>query len=132
MNQQQLQAHVKSGKRDSSLPGNSLPPPNLGESPARWYPAPRIRCDDGFSVSVQAGEWAYCLPRDNDGPYTHFELGFPNQPDDLIQPYAEEPDRPTGTVYPMVPLETVLALIAKHGGRARRTAYAALKEKNHE
>ena len=117
MTEQELQDHVKSGKRYSGLPGNSLAPYSMGARPVQWYPAPIILCDDGFSVSVQAGDYSYCQPRNNDGPYTHFELGFPNMPDELIQVYAEDPDQPTETVYPQVPLELVLALIAKHGGR---------------
>ena len=100
MNNQQLQAHVKSG-------------PVVGD---HRLPAPAIRCADGFEVSVQASYTHYCQPRDNDGPYTHFELGFPSQEDELIQPYAENPDRPMDTVYPRVPLDLVLSLIAKHGG----------------
>lgn len=78
--------------------------------------APPIRCADGFSVSVQASAFHYCRPRKNRGPYTHFELGFPSQEDDLIQEYAESPDIPTRTVYPCVPHDIVIALIEKHGG----------------
>jgi hypothetical protein len=116
MTEQELQDHVKSGKSHSRLPGNSLAPYSMGARPVQWYPAPQIMCRDGFTVSVQAGEYSYCQPRNNDGPYTHLELGFPNMPDELIQVYAEDPDQPTDTVYPQVPLEVVLALIVKHGG----------------
>jgi hypothetical protein len=101
MNNQQLQAHVKSG-------------PMVG---FHRLPTTAIHCADNFSVSVQASATHYCTPRDNEGPYTHFELGFPSQADELIQVYAEDPSKPTDTVYPWVPLETVLTLLAKHGGR---------------
>jgi hypothetical protein len=117
MTEQELQDHVKSGKSHNRLAGNSLAPYSMGARPVQWYPAPPIMCYDGFSVSIQAGQYSYCQPRNNDGPYTHFELGFPSRADELIQVYAEDPDQPTGTVYPQVPLELVLALIAKHGGR---------------
>lgn len=103
MNNQELQAHVKSGDMvfDSRCP------------------APAIRCADGFEVSVQASSTHYCTPRNNEGPYTHFELGFPSQEDSLIQPYAEDPSKPTDTVYSQVPRHTVVMLINKHGGLAQ-------------
>jgi hypothetical protein len=67
-------------------------------------------------MSVQASEFHYCTPRDNDGPYAEFEVGFPSQPEDQLMPYAEDPERPTDTVYGYVPLEVIEALIEKHGG----------------
>jgi len=75
----------------------------------------RITCKDGFSVSVQASAFTYCLPRDNNGPYEEVELGFPSEADALITPYSESDDL-TGTVYPYVDVEVVKALINKHGG----------------
>lgn len=79
-------------------------------------PIDRIRCADGFSVSVQAMRSAYCLPRDDYGPWVSFELGFPSAPDELIAEYAEDPSDPTGTVYGYVPADVVEALIQRHGG----------------
>lgn len=73
-------------------------------------------CKDGFSVSIQANETAYCNPRSNSGPYTSVELGYPNQYDPLIEPYAEDPENPTMTVYGWVPSEIVLEMLLKHGG----------------
>jgi len=70
----------------------------------------------GFGVSIQAKETYYCTPRDNFGPYTEVELGFPTGPEPLIIGYADEPDRPTETVYGYVPAGIVKALIIKHGG----------------
>jgi hypothetical protein len=76
-----------------------------------------IECNDGFTISVQASQYHYCKPRrDNAYPYTHFELGYPYDSDDLILEYAEDKDFPTLTVYGNVPLEIVKALIDKHGG----------------
>ena len=31
-------------------------------------------------------------------------------------PYAENPEKPTATVYPYTPIQVVMAVIAKHGG----------------
>tara|TARA_B100000242_G_C42907188_1_gene420677 strand:+ start:483 stop:776 length:294 start_codon:yes stop_codon:yes gene_type:complete len=75
----------------------------------------RVFCKDGFNVSIQAGEGLYCTPRNNKGPYSHLELGMPSHPEELIIGYAEDPDRPTDTVYAYVPSTVVWELIAKHG-----------------
>ena len=78
--------------------------------------APRIVCADGFSMSVQAGEAIYCTPRNSDGPWTAVEVGFPSAKADLLMPYAEEPDKPTDTVYGYVPVSVVAQVIIDHGG----------------
>ena len=105
---------------------------------------PRIVCNDGYSVSVQASEHMYCEPRytqwqNEDGwqiingdywyssntprnfetdcfiPYESVELGFPSEADELIYDYAEDDDY-TSTVYGCVPVKIVEQLIEKHGG----------------
>lgn len=76
-----------------------------------------IKCADGFSMSVQSGAYAYCSPRvDGLGFYDSYEVGFPSERDGLLMPYAEDPERPTDTVYGWVPAIIVAAVIAKHGG----------------
>ena len=76
----------------------------------------RIECKDGFSISVQANDSAYCTPRRNKAwPYSNVELGYPSKLDDLIEDYSEEPGT-TRTVYGYVPIEIVNQLIEKHGG----------------
>ena len=75
-----------------------------------------VQFRSGFGVSIQAKETSYCEPRNNIGPYTHVELGYPTAPEPLIIGYAEDPDDPTGTVYGWVPVGIVQALISKHGG----------------
>jgi hypothetical protein len=73
-------------------------------------------CEDGFSVSIQAGERSYCSPRNDIGPYTAVELGFPNEEDPLIIPWAEDGSDLKGTVYGYVPVDIVLEMITNHGG----------------
>jgi len=73
-------------------------------------------CADGYSVSIQAHKTGYCTPRNNEGPFTEVELGFPSASDELILPWAEDRLDPTGTVYAYVPSEVVLELLLKHGG----------------
>ena len=76
----------------------------------------RITCEDGFSVSVQADKAKYCSPRNDTGPYCSVELGFPNQADELILPWAENKAEPTETVYGYTPSIIVWQLFTKHGG----------------
>jgi len=87
----------------------------------------RVICADGFSISIQANNGAYCHPRKDlekvDG-YSSFELGFPSEKDESIMTFAEDEDRPTDTVYGYVPRDVVEKLITSHGG------ITALKEKS--
>lgn len=76
-----------------------------------------VVCADGFKMSVQASETAYCTPRITGAErYTSVEVGFPNRVEPLILPYAEEPETPCDTVYPRTPSELVTLVIVKHGG----------------
>lgn len=75
-----------------------------------------IVCSDGFKISVQARAESYCTPRDDVGPYTHVECGYPSEEEPLLMPYAEDPSAPTDTVYGWVPRSVVTLVIAKHGG----------------
>lgn len=78
--------------------------------------AKRITCKDGFSLSVQATRGSYCSPRENLGPWYEVEVGFPSAEPELIMSYAEQPEKPTETVYGYVPIELVEQLIELHGG----------------
>lgn len=78
---------------------------------------PRLYCNDGFSISVQASEFHYCYPQLNGvRDYESVELGFPSVEDELINEYAEDCMDYTETVYGYVPIEVVEKLIEKHGG----------------
>lgn len=78
---------------------------------------PRIYCMDGTSFSIQTGEYNYCTPRDNIGPWTHVELGFPSKKFDCLTPYQDnsESDQES-TVFGFVPIELVRDMIDKCGG----------------
>jgi len=77
----------------------------------------KVICADGFEMSVQAHDGAYCEPRENEATrYESVEIGFPSMPEPLLMEWAEEPGRPTETVYGWVPSERASLLIAKHGG----------------
>ena len=80
----------------------------------------RVKCADGFSVSIQASENHYCTPR-IDGAYIEYEnveLGFPSDDESLIEEYSEmmEDTTLTQSVYPYVPAEIVKKVLDKHGG----------------
>ena len=77
----------------------------------------QVVCADGFKMSVQAHDGAYCSPRrDNADKYKEVEVGYPSEPEELIMEYAEEPEKPTQTVYGYVPVQVVTNVLAKHGG----------------
>jgi len=77
----------------------------------------KVVCKDGFTMSVQANDTSYCHPRvRNAERYKEVEIGFPNECEDLLLEYAEDPGSPTETVYSYVPASVVSLVIAKHGG----------------
>lgn len=78
----------------------------------------RVNCHSGLSMSIQANYTAYCSPRGTlpIDEYWEVEIGFPNQVVPELLAYAEEPEKPTETVYPYVPVELVKKIIEKHGG----------------
>ena len=89
---------------------------------------PRLILDDGASLSVQAGGHLYCSPRDDKGPYTKVEVGFPSEtPPEAWKEFAEEWDRPTNTVYGYVPLNMVMLYIGAHGGIDRDATFKDYK-----
>lgn len=86
------------------------------------WPAARIKCADGFSVSVQAGRTLYCTPREDGARWTSVEVGFPT--DRLPASFAEYADNPSdplndlnlNSVWGYVPIEMVVDLLNSHGG----------------
>ena len=81
---------------------------------------PVIKCKDGFTISVQASEGAYCTPREDypSTPYTHVECGYPSQDPTTkaLRDCAERVSDYTQTVYGWVPIEIVQAELDAHGG----------------
>ena len=79
----------------------------------------RVVCADGASVSIQAGAGIYSTPRDNVGPYTHVEAGFPSvDPPPSWREYAEADGwmTPRDTVFAYMPYDCVDEFINVHGG----------------
>lgn len=77
----------------------------------------RIVCRDGATVSIQANRGMYCTPRQDAGPYTHVEAGFPSvQPPESWKEYMDGGDDPLDTVYGYVPVAHIKEFIDAHGG----------------
>ena len=97
---------------------------------------PRLRCADGFTLSVQASKGHYCSPKCDQGIddkthltnpplYTEVEVGWPNQEEPLLDIGVYHNfwwicDNATAKfnrrVYGYVPIEVVDAILEKHGG----------------
>ena len=79
---------------------------------------PRIRCADGFSMSVQGHYGSYSVPRDDFADfYSEVEVGYPSEKVEELMPYIDGADTdPTKTVYGYVPIEIVEQIILAHGG----------------
>lgn len=88
--------------------------------------APKITCLDGFSMSVQASSFHYCLPcEDGASRYTHVEVGYSSSYEETLQEYRCFGD---SFVYGYVPVEVVESIIAKHGGLKEDKAMAAQED----
>lgn len=78
---------------------------------------PAITMADEEEISVQASEFHYCTPREDDAEWTHVECGFPTfTPGEAMMEFAEDAENPQGTVYPYTPIEVVVDEINAHGG----------------
>jgi hypothetical protein len=95
-------------------------PLSLGETDSDGYrqPTPKVHCMDGTTLSVQVGSGLYCIPRDNNGPYTHVEVGFPSRGFTQLTEYIDGTDDadPCESVYGYVPIEIVEEIIEECGG----------------
>ena len=68
-------------------------------------------------MSVQASAGHYCEPRITGlGFYNSYEIGYITQEEELLTPFAEDPENLTATIYGWVPVSVVAEVIAKHGG----------------
>ena len=78
-----------------------------------------VVCKDNFKMSVQASANHYCSPKVNGSgmSYSHVEVGFPTEKEDLLMDYIDGDDNePTDTVYSYVPASVIINVIDKHGG----------------
>jgi hypothetical protein len=90
----------------------------------------RIHCGDGVSLSVQAGCGMYSTPRNNEGPWSNFEVGYIRtrancnlRPPEIWYQYALTNDTGDGAIFANVPYALVMSFIADHGGLAEHAPY---------
>ena len=57
-----------------------------------------IICADGFRMSVQAHSLANCKKDPATGRYTHVEVGYPTEAEQLLEEWAEEPENLCKTI----------------------------------
>lgn len=77
----------------------------------------RIKCVDGFSLSVQGGtHFHYCQPRELCNYYDKVEIGFPSENVPEFEEYKDEDVPMVETICGYVPIEIVEEVIKKHGG----------------
>ena len=79
----------------------------------------RITCMDGFSMSVQASSAHVCIPRDDRGPYSAVEVGYPSETEILLLPYSDGMSEICGSapaMYANVPAEVIREVVNKHHG----------------
>lgn len=92
---------------------------------AEYFAAYRGTCDQSgwftpkakigrLGMSIQASSVHYCTPKNDIGPYTSFEIGFPSERIEDLMPYAEDADNPTETVYGRVPAAVIDKIIRRH------------------
>ena len=84
-----------------------------------------MRCNDGFSVSIQASRDHGCTPRDDIDPYEGVEVTYPSEWEDLLLPFTDS-GTPTicgevSTLYVNVPASVVREMVKKHGGMVHRS-----------
>ncbi len=87
---------------------------------------PRIYCNNGFSISVQASKDHYCEPQENiqDGKYSQVELGMPSKEIPELDEYKEiKEKRQTRSVFPYVPIELIEQIIQQNGGIDNEKTY---------
>lgn len=77
---------------------------------------PPIVCKSGLKMSVQASKNHYCSPRNDVGPWTAVEVGFPSRLIPELEQYAGDWESPTNTVYGFVPIHLVEKIIQDNGG----------------
>ena len=72
---------------------------------------PRIRCADGYTVSVQAGWGIYSAPREDADCYTHVEVGYPSEHHGEFNEWSDG-----AGVFGFVPVDVVDKVLNDHGG----------------
>ena len=89
---------------------------------------PHVVCNDGFEMSVQAGQSLYSEPKDVADSYERAEVGYPSTEETLLTTYAEDGEALCDTVYGYVPCSIIDQVIEKHGGIDENAIIERIKE----
>ena len=85
-----------------------------------YFYLPRIRCNDGFSISIQVNNTNYCASENGTRQFgfnwVEVEWGFPSEEIDGVKYNAEDEDNTTDTVGGYVDIKLIDELIEEHGG----------------
>jgi hypothetical protein len=96
-----------------------MSPTNILDSIRSFKLRERIVCNDGATVSVQAGQWHYSIPRSTSDFFTHVEAGFPTGYVPVSwRRYAENKNNLNETIYPYLPIYLLDHFIMLHDGLA--------------
>ena len=80
----------------------------------------RGTCKDGFAMSVQAFRAHVCVPRDDTGPYSAVEVGYPSAVEPLLMPYRDAASVAdvcvAPPIYVAVPARVIHEVIEAHAG----------------
>ena len=76
---------------------------------------PRVILKSGAALSIQASASHYCFPQEDQGPYTHYELGHPRGLDATDLALLKEYEDREG-IYAYVPKKILDKIINSHGG----------------
>lgn len=78
---------------------------------------PKLICNDGFMMDVQAGHGLYSEPRCDAEWYKSVEIAFPNMDEELLRPYGENvKEWQYNNIFAYVPVTVCDEIIKKHGG----------------
>lgn len=75
-----------------------------------------LHCVDGFTMMATGSPLHRCRPRNDHGPWSHVEVGYPSERHSELMLYAKDRQNPTTTVYFDVPITVVVDIVNQHGG----------------
>ena len=77
-------------------------------------------------MSVQASSAHVCIPRNDHGPYSAVEVGYPSEMEPLLMPYSDGMSEICGgapSMYANVPAEVIMDVVCKHFGLRSDSAH---------
>lgn len=85
----------------------------------QYFYCPKVYAKDGWNVSLQIHNGNYCESINGYREFGHtmvsVEFGFPSDYEELLVPYAEDPDDITNTVG-KIPISVIESIFEKRGG----------------